>query len=344
MSTPNKQISQNVVARAPVRVDAAGGGSDCEPYILHYDGAVVNFGITSYAYAHIERHQEDQKIKIISEDFNQTVQVDYLGQLEIDGQLDLLKGLLLRLAPEFGLTLRVRCDVKPGTGLGSSGAVGVACIAAIDRAMGVERSQLETAILANDIERNDLGKSGGNQDALGAALGGINHIVYQKNNGFEIRRPDVSEETIAELERRCVLIYTGEVHLSDNIHDDIKASYELPDSPTVKAMQELTSVANELAAVLEAGDVEAMGPLLTKNWTHHQRLHPSCTNEVLSRYYEALAPHTLGGKTCGAGGGGTVFFIAKHGHEQEIVNISQQLRGEIIPLGIDPDGVKSWDL
>jgi len=317
------------IARAPVRVDVAGGGSDCEPFILNYDGAVVNFGITSYAYAHLQVHPDDRRIHIISDDFDQVVQVDDLAKLEINGTLDLLKGMVLRLAPEFGFTLRVRCDVKPGTGLGSSGAVGVACVAAIDRAMGVTRSQLETAILANDIERKDLGKTGGNQDALGAGLGGINHIVYHQGNGFEVRRPKISEDTIAELERRCVLIYTDEVHLSENIHEDIKTSYALPNSPTVEAMKNLTSVANELAKALEKGELEAVGRLFSENWRHHQLLHPSCTNEVLSRYYDALESHTLGGKTCGAGGGGTVIFLAKEGHQQEIITISHQMGGEI---------------
>lgn len=341
---PIQNTSGVYVARAPVRVDAAGGGSDCEPYILNYDGAVVNLAITSYAYAHLQVHQEDRRIYIISDDFDQAVQVDHLDHLKIDGTLDLLKGSVLRLAPDFGFTLRVRCDVKPGTGLGSSGAVGVACVAAIDRAMGVTRSQLETAILANDIERKDLGKTGGNQDALGAGLGGINHIVYHQGNDFEARRLKIPEDTIAELERRCVLIYTGEVHLSENIHEDIKASYALPDSPTVAAMKNLACVANNIAVALGKGDLEAVGQLFLENWRHHQLLHASCTNDVLSRYYDALAAHTLGGKTCGAGGGGTILVLAIEGHSKDIINVCRQMSGEIIPFRLDRYGVRSWTL
>jgi len=216
-----------------------------------------------------------------------------------------------RINPPFGFTLRVSSEAKPGSGLGSSGAVGVACVAAFDRAMGVTRSQIDTAVLANSIERDDLGKAGGNQDTLGAGLGGINHIVYHQGGDFEAIRPKLSEEIIAELQRRCVLIYTGEVHLSDHIHADIETNYELPDSPTRDAMANLARVANGQALALAENDIETFGHLLSENWIHHKLLHPSCDNAVLSKFYDALSEHVEGGKTCGAGGGGTIFLLAK---------------------------------
>lgn len=345
---PNNQTSQNpkgvYVARAPVRVDSGGGGSDCKPYILDHDGAVLNFGITCYAYAYLEIHPDDQRIHIISDDFSQEVQVNHLDKLAIHDKLELLIGVAKHMQPPFGFTLRVSSEVKPGTGLGSSGAVGVACVAAFDRAMGISRSQIDTAILANSIERDDLGKAGGNQDALGAGLGGINHIIYHKGGDFEARRPRISENMIAELQRRSLLIYTGEVHLSENIHEDIKASYTLPDSPTLDAMKNLARIANQQVSALENNDLEAFGRLLSENWDHHKRLHPSCDNEVLSRYHDALHMHTLGSKTCGAGGGGILLVLAKDGHQKDIIKLCRQMSGEIIPFRLDRYGVQSWAL
>jgi D-glycero-alpha-D-manno-heptose-7-phosphate kinase len=332
------------IARAPVRVDSGGGGSDCKPYILDHEGAVVNFGITLYAYAQVTVHSDDRTVHIISDDFHQEVRANRPDELEIDGKLDLLKGMAKRMAPPFGFTLRVNSEAKPGSGLGSSGAVGVACVAAFDRAMGVTRSQRDTAVLANSIERDDLDKAGGNQDAMGAGLGGINHIVYHKGGDFEAIRPRVSEEVIAELQRRCLLIYTGEVHLSEHIHADIKANYELPDSPTRDAMENLARVANGQALALAESDIEMFGHLLSENWIHHKRLHPSCDNSVLSTFYDALNEHLEGGKTCGAGGGGTLFLLAKNYHQTKIREISRELGGEILPFRLDRSGVTSWVL
>ena len=332
------------VARAPGRVDSGGGGSDCKPFILDYDGAVLNFGITRYVHAQVTVDPNDRSVHILSDDFDQEVYADRPEALEIDGTLDLLKGVARRMNPPFGFTLRVGSDARPGSGLGSSGAVGVACVAAFDRAMGATRSQRDTAVLANSVERDDLGKTGGNQDALGAGLGGINHIVYHKGGDFVIKRPEIAEDIVAELQRRCLLIYTGEVHLSEHIHEDIKTSYPLPESPTKDAMKNLARVANSQVAALKANDVEAFGELLSENWVHHKRLHASCDNPVLSRFYDALENHIRGGKTCGAGGGGTLFILAKNSHQKKVWEISRELGGEVLPFHLDHWGVKSWEL
>jgi galactokinase/mevalonate kinase-like predicted kinase len=42
------------IARAPMRVDPAGGGTDCPPFSVEHGGALVNFGITRYVHARVE--------------------------------------------------------------------------------------------------------------------------------------------------------------------------------------------------------------------------------------------------------------------------------------------------
>ncbi len=332
-----------ICARAPVRVDPAGGGSDAPPYVIDYGGAVVNFGITRYAYATLSIDNKNRGITIQSSDYDQDIYSENLEGLKIDGQLDLIKAIVLRLMPGFGFKLRVTCEVQPGSGLGSSGAVCAACIAAFDRAMGNDRSPKEIALLGNSVERDDLGMAGGSQDTLGAALGGINHLVYAKGGSVSCFRPKVTDEIIAELERRCILVYTGESHVSGNIHDDIKISYHRPESSTLKAMQNLERLANEMAPVLEKGNIEKFGEMLSENWVYHQQLHYSCNNATLDRFYNALNKHTVGGKTCGAGGGGTILLVAKQGHRHKIKNVVKELGGEVYPLRIDRYGVMSWE-
>ncbi len=336
--------ARQICARAPVRVDPAGGGSDAPPYVMDHGGAVVNFGITRYAYATLSIDPEDRAITIRSSDFEQDIYSENLEGLKIDGNLDLIKAMVMRLSPPFGFKLRVTCEVQPGSGLGSSGAVSAACISALDRAMGVNRKSLEIALLGNSIERDDLGLAGGSQDTLGAALGGINHLVYARGGSVSCHNPAISDEVIAELERRCILVYTGQYHVSENIHEEIKASYHQPESSTLKAMQNLERIANEMVPVLERGDVNEFGEMLSQNWYYHQQLHHSCNSDTLSRFYEALDEHTIGGKTCGAGGGGTILLVAKVGHRHKITNVVNQLGGEAYPLRIDRYGVMSWTI
>jgi len=329
-------------ARAPVRVDPAGGGTDAPPFCDEHGGAVVNFGIRAYAYASVQPDPASRRVRIVSADFGCDVQAESVDALAIDGELDLLKGIVKRLGPSWGFTLTVRSEVQPGSGLGSSGAVGVACVAVFDAALGVRRSPYDTALLANAIERDDLGMAGGSQDSLGAAFGGMNLLTYHKGGGVSQRYLAVPRRARYELERRCLLVYAGEVHLSDSIHEDIKRSYALPNSPTVDAMENLARVARASAEALEAGDVTRFGRLLNENRHHHKRLHASCETEGLRRYYDATSGLVVGGKTGGAGGGGYVLFLCEEGRWRATESVCRELGGEAMPLRVDDHGVTAW--
>jgi len=331
-----------VIGRAPVRVDPAGGGTDCPPFSIEYGGAVLNFGITHYVYARMEISRRSPAVVISSEDFGVKVRADSVDALRIDGRLDLLKGIAKRMNPPWGFHLTVRSEVQPGSGLGASGAVTVACVGAFDEAMGVKRTKAEPAELANSIEREDLGMAGGSQDSYAAAFGGINLITYHKNGGTSNRQVEVPPSTFFDLERRCVLVYTGQVHLSGSIHTDIKKSYSLPDSPTVDAMKNLARIADESCEALEKGDIDAFGELLNENWKYHKRLHKSCDSEILQAFYAAASQHITGGKTCGAGGGGCVLFLAKDGHQRDLNETCGKLGGLTLHFGIDRHGLVCW--
>jgi D-glycero-alpha-D-manno-heptose-7-phosphate kinase len=327
------------VARAPVRVDPAGGGTDAPPFCHEYGGAVVNFGIAIHVQATLAVHRDRTTATVISHDLGQLATADTVDQLHLTGPLKLLCGIARRCAPPWGFTLEVESAMPPGSGLGSSGAVGVAVAGVLDEALGGNHTPAQIAELANSVERGDLGMSGGSQDSYGAALGGLNLITYHRGGGTSARPLKLFARTRHELERRSLLVYTGEVHLSGSIHADIKASYALPNSPTVDALRHLAAIALESAAALERGHLQRYGELLNDNWTHHQRLHPSCSNAVLDRYYEAAAPYVVGGKTCGAGGGGCILFLAQEGQRPALAQACRQLGGIICPFLIDPDGL-----
>jgi len=336
--------NQIIIGRAPVRVDPAGGGADCPPFSIEYGGAVVNFGIRHYVYAHLEICRQSREAIISSEDFDVEVRADSVEALQLDGKLDFLKGIARRMKPPWGFHLTVRSDVQPGSGLGSSGAVGVSCVGAFDEAMGTKRTKAESAELANSIERQDLGMAGGSQDSYGAAFGGINLITYHKNGGTSNRQLKVAPNVFLELERRCVLVYTGEAHLSGAIHSDIKRSYSLPNSPTIDALKNLARIANESARALEKGDIEGFGELLNENWKHHKRLHKSCDSERVRRFYSAASEHIVGGKTCGAGGGGCVLFLVRDGHRHALERRCKELGGLLLHFGIDRQGLTCWKI
>lgn len=328
-------------SRAPVRANPAGGGSDCPPHCNEVGGAVINFAFTHYASCDLIVHRDHTKVTIISEDFETEVRASALSQLEIDGTLDLLKGIARRMNPAWGFTLRVRSDVPPGSGLGSSGAVGVATVAVFDAATGTQRTNFATGMLANAVERDDLKMPGGSQDCLGAALGGMNFITYKKGGDVSAEKISITDSFINTLETRGVLVYTGEAHVSNNIHNDIKTSYYAPESTTLAAMEGLHQTAITMKAHMEEGNIEAVARGMSDNWKYHKQLHESCHCDRLQQFYDVAAPYISGGCTLGAGGGGTLLFIARPDQKPQLCQALEAIGGQMMPLEFTHKGVEA---
>ena len=332
---------EGACARAPVRVDPAGGGTDAPPFSVEHGGMVVNIAIGRHAFASVDRLPQGSGIIIYSEDLGVGVTAPTVA--ELPGRLEFLEAFVGRLAdPADSLLLVTESDVPAGAGLGGSGAVGVAVAAAIDRAYGRQRSQAETAALANSVERGDLGYPGGDQDSFGAALGGINRLEYVQGGGTRPHRVAVPDETRRALEHRSLLIYTSEAHVSGNIHQDIKDSYALEDSPTVAAMIRLREEAGKMAAALEAGDLDAYVDSLNASCRNLYRLHPRCDSAAHRRCFKELGDVILGGKTCGAGGGGAMLVFTKPGRRRECLRRAEEMGALAWPVTIDFDGVQTW--
>ncbi len=332
------------VARAPVRVDPAGGGTDAPPYCIDHGGAVVNFSVARHAHASFERLPKGGGVILYSHDHRKGVRAASVADLKLDGQLDLLKVFVRRLlGPDENCLLVTQSDVPQGTGLGGSGALGVAILGAIMHALGKKVTRGEIALLANDIERTDLGNVGGNQDSYAAAMGGIKLITYAKGGGSSCEPIAISEKTRGQLERDTLLIYTGDVHLSGSIHTDIRTSYALPDSPTLRAMDNLKAAALKMAAALPAGDMDAYVEALNSARQNHYALHPSCDSDTLRKFFKELSPGIRGGKACGAGGGGFIMVHAAAGSRKECARIAEALGGLVWPFQLDDHGLMDWE-
>ena len=330
-------------ARAPVRVDPAGGGTDAPPFSIEHGGTVVNFAVARHAYATVQRLAAGRGVVIYSEDLGHGVAAPSTASLP-GGECEFLEAFVRRLVPPGESVLVVtESDVPAGSGLGGSGALGVAVTAALDRAYGRERSPRETAALANEIERKDLGYPGGDQDSYGAALGGINRLEYPRGGGTRPHRIEVDREVRLALEQHSLLIYTGEARVSGNVHRDIKESYALAESPTVDAMRCLREAARSMGRALEEGDIDSYVGALNESCRNLYRLHPSCDSEAHRRMFAALAGSIRGGKTCGAGGGGFLLVHAETGRRRDAIRRAEELGALVWPVRIDFDGVSAWE-
>lgn len=331
-------------ARVPSRIDFLGGGSDAPPFSTEHGGAVLNAGTTRYATCTLEVGNHLTGSEIHSLDIDKVVHADSAEELAIDGQLDLIKSAIKRSGLTGRFRMRTEADLPTQSGLGASASIGVAVLAACRLAQGASLDVREIVGESFAAERIDLGLPGGKQDMCGAAFGGIHMFEFQDPD-WTAHSVGLSDAQIAELETRLLLVYSGASHVSDNIHADIKAAYADETSPTKQAMYGLKRIAHEGLDLLRTGRLDDFGALLNENWKYHKDLHPSCTNDRLEEIYATAGRYgIIGGKTCGAGGGGCVVFYCKDGSKRELAAVLETIGCQPMHFTIDRGGLCAWQV
>src|SRR5918992_1342036 len=192
-------------ASAPVRLDLAGGWTDVPPFSAREGGVVVTAAIQLFARAEVRLGGTG--FRLVSEDLLDELEASDSAGLMHDGRLDLLKA-GLRMLPVGACTLTTRSDAPPGSGLGSSGALDVALVAALSSARGERRDPVEIAETACHLEAVEAGIPGGRQDQFAAALGGFLRLEFRDPQA-EVQRLKLDPEFMAQLSRRIILCYTG---------------------------------------------------------------------------------------------------------------------------------------
>ena len=337
-----------VRSKAPVRVDFAGGTTDLLAFSAREGGAVVNAAISRYAYCSL-RPAANNGVRITSEDLQTFVEAQTVKELEYDGNLDLVKAAVRRLGLDVGVDVVVRCDAPPGSGTGSSASVGVALVGMLDslrRALdGVERAPLsryDAADMACELEA-ELGIVGGKQDQYAAALGGINYMEFYDQGRVAARRLDLAEEVLRELEKHLVLVYSGESRLSGDTNEKMISAYERGEETVCRALRTIKRVAQDVQRVLLIGDLKAFGELLEEETAARVKLYEHVMTPAMARLREAaMAAGAVGGKICGAGGGGCMLFLARPDHEVRVRRAVTEAGGRVLDFSFDHEGLQIW--
>jgi D-glycero-alpha-D-manno-heptose-7-phosphate kinase len=326
-------------AEAPARLDLAGGWTDVPPFSAREGGVVVNASIALAARA--ELVIGGPLIRLVAEDLGETFECADSGGLVLDGKLDFLKAALRMFPVQSTCTLTTRSDAPPGSGLGTSGAMGVALVGLLARARHEPLSEREIAEHAYQLESDEVKNPGGRQDQYAAALGGVHRLAF--------RDPDVGIEPITldpafstELERRLVLCYTGRSRVSGDTIARVMGAYERGDTGVTGALRALRDVAHAMAEALRAADLARVAALLTENWRHQRQLDPAMCTEEMARLERAVtAAGALGGKAAGSGAGGSMFFVA--GNDGSAVADAARAAGAtILPVRWAREGVRAW--
>lgn len=325
-----------IEASAPVRLDFAGGWTDVPPFSAREGGVVVAAAIGLRTHARVVCGGSD--LRLVSEDLDDELTLPGTATPVPDGRLDLLKA-ALRLHPVGPCSLMTRSEVPPGSGLGSSGSLDVALVAALAAARGLQFTATEIAEEGCRLERDEAGIAGGKQDQFMAALGGFQQLAFRDPDVTV--RPLTVESAVAEaLERSTVLCYTGVSRISGRTIARVIAAYERGDPAVVRALRGMREIAERMAEALPSGDLARVAELLSRNWRFQQELDPAMRTADMERL-EAAARDAgaLGGKAAGSGAGGCMFFLAPD-RAAAVAEAARDAGASILPVTWSRDGVR----
>ena len=334
-----------LIARAPVRISLAGGGTDLPAYYNQFGGVVINTTIDKYFYVFLRAFGDGDSLQIASSDYStfyrkNTALEEVESDGPIEGTLRLPRTVLNHYGINGGLSMFLASEIPPGTGLGSSSTVTVALIKALSTALSEPLNKGDLAELACRIEIEEMGMPIGKQDQYAAAFGGLNEITFQ-SSGCTVTPLNVSWETRQRLQDNLLLFFTGHSRNSADILREQTQASRKSSSSTVEALHRVKAMVVDVKDCFMRGDLSAFGELLHENWMQKKRFAPGITNELIDESYAtARALGAVGGKITGAGGGGFLMIYCESEHQPAVTDALEQ-RGLLrMDFNLDSTGAR----
>ncbi len=330
--------------RLPLRVNFGGGWSDTPPYCNENGGTVLNAAILLDGQMPVEvtlERIDEHKIIFDSADMDVHGEFDSIEPLQATGDpydpfalqkaalvacgIIPAKGgnldeILTRLGGGFKMDSEVT-NVPKGSGLGTSSILSGACVKAIFEFMGIDYTSddLYSHVLCME---QIMATGGGWQDQVGGLSNGIKYITTMPGavQKIKVEHLQISPQTLAELNERFALIYTGQRRLARNLLRDVVGRYVGNDADSLYALNEIQRVAALMRFELERGHIDDFAKLLDYHWELSQQVDKGSTNTLIDQIFASIADMIDGRLVCGAGGGGFLQVILKKGISKDDVH------------------------
>jgi D-glycero-alpha-D-manno-heptose-7-phosphate kinase len=337
---------------APIRICDNGGWTDTW-FAGH--GKIFNIGVYPYAEVQIavfvDGEQED-RIIIHAENYGDRYAVRPASGFEAESHWDkhpLLEAAIeyMRLPANLSFEVTIYSEAPAGASTGTSAAVTVALIGALDSLTPGRLTAHEVALTAQRIETEMLGQQCGIQDQICSAYGGINYIEMFQYPHASVSQLQLPNATWWELERRLALFFLGKSHHSSRVHEMVIRGLE-DAGPDCAQLQDLRVTAERSRDALYAGDFNALGQAMTENTRAQHRLHPALISLLAEQVIEIAREHgALGWKVNGAGGEGgslTILCGPQSNEKRAMIRAVEQANPlfQNIPIYLSRYGLRIW--
>ena len=307
-----------------------GGGTDMKEYFEENGGAVLSTTFDKYCYVSV-RH--------LPRFFEHRNQLTY-SRIEKTIGVNELEHPMVRNAMQYldmhDLCISYDADLPARSGLGSSSSFAVGLLNAFHALKGQYASSEQLAKEAIHVERELCAESGGWQDQIAAAYGGMNRINFGPD-GFEVTPVIIQKERKEKLNRNLLMFFTGFSRFSSEI-----------EKQKVKAIRDKTAELKEMARLVDVGeailtdrhgDLDEFGRLLHYTWQLKRGIGAGVsTNDLDDIYQRAIKHGAIGGKLLGAGGGGFFIFYTPEEYQASVKDALKDLL--YVPFHFEDSGTK----
>jgi len=319
-----------ILTKTPLRVSLVGGGTDMVEFYSKHGGAVVSFGINKYIYVALnEKFEGGYRISYsITELTNEPNEVKH----------DIVREALKEFKINSAEIVTIADIPGGGTGLGSSSTFAVGLVLAMRKykELGVNRSPFEFAEQAYKLERMLCRHPVGKQDHYAAAFGGLKFYEFNHEGSVTVAPIRLRDDVFDDFQNRCMLFWMGKSRDGNRILKEQAKNFKSGDNDKVGEM--LRKCAIYLAEDLQDNNLDTVGDYLKENWSAKKQMANGISNPDIDFLYDmGIQAGADGGKLCGSGGSGFMFFFAKQS-KQNAVEKAVGLRR--VPIKISTEGTQ----
>jgi D-glycero-alpha-D-manno-heptose-7-phosphate kinase len=302
---PFRPAPRLIITRTPLRISLAGGGTDLPAFYERDYGAVFSTAINNYIYVTVKPHSPlfNEPIRL---NYSRSEEVHHVDELEND----IARECLLFMEVEPPIYISTVGDHPASTGLGSSSSFAVGLLNALHAYRGERVTAGQLAEEASHVEMDRLGQPIGKQDQYAAAFGGLNFFVFKPGGAVTVEPQRIGGRALRELFGWMLLFWTG--HQRDA--GEILSEQQKNTDAKMDDLLGMRAHAHRLQELLHDGDTPDMvevGRILDQTWQLKRGLASSISTGQIDEWYRrAREAGAIGGKLCGAGGGGCILFVA----------------------------------
>jgi D-glycero-alpha-D-manno-heptose-7-phosphate kinase len=234
------------------------------------------------------------------------------------------------------VTVRYETEMPTGCGLGTSGAMNVALIAAISPSDEHPSAIAEKAFQFEAV----LGNTGGRQDQWASAFGGIQHLRFEHES---VHRTELnpSAKFCTWIEHHLLLFDTGLPHVSGDLHKSVWKRFKEGDGEITSGLEVLRLAGQFMHGAVVDEDSTAFTEAMRLVMKGVDLLNPAL-HEPFRSVLDSLqnTGRLTAWKAMGAGGGGVVGVLrSSNSSPESIVQDLEDAGWKHLPWAIDSSGI-----